>query len=212
MPYYEIEHSYPLEPSQRQELASTITKLHSHTFTTPSIFVNVHFKACDATDYSYYVAGEPRNTNTNRIHANVRTGSRTKKDFDDLAAKIEGAWKDAIDGEKITEGKDKGKRKGEVDETDRQREAKELLFVVFSPMITVRERGMVICEAGKEAEFYKENMSYIKEMAELGEQDFKGMLEELETREDLKKLVNGGTMEKLGLGGNKGAPQNGEQK
>ena len=65
-----------------------------------------------------------------------------------------------INGEK---GED-GKRQGEKDETDRDREAKELLFVVFYPMLSVRERGMAISEAGKEAEFYKEYAPYMKKM------------------------------------------------
>ena len=219
MPFYEVIHSYPLEPSQRQTLAESITKLHAHTFTTPSFFVNVKFTQCDASDKSYFVAGVPKTTATNRIHANVRTSaSRTKASFDKLAAEIEEAWYDAIDGEKQTEGKDEGKRPGAVDATDRDVQAKELLFVVFYPMIAVRERGMTISEAGKEKEFFEEYLPIIRKKGEEGDEEYQSIIDEFEKREDLQKLLGGsgsgalsGLMERVGLGAQVGGGKAGQQ-
>lgn len=188
---YEVHHSYPLNHQQKNSLAESITKLHSSTFTTPSFFVHIRFSAHDATDKNYYVAGKPRFTSTNRILGMVRTSSaRSKSDFDTLAAKIEEAWYDALKGEMIEEGKDKGKRKGEVNETEQDREVMALMVVAFHPMIAAREAGMVIPEAGKEGTWLKDHMGYFKEMSDTkGLEEFSEMLKEIETREDLQKLV-----------------------
>jgi hypothetical protein len=63
-------------------------------------------------------------------------------------------------------------------------------MISFSPMITARELGMVIPEAGQEGKWFKEIMPYAKEQAEVkGLEDFKDMLRELEERDDLKKKM-----------------------
>ncbi len=168
--------------------------MHANTFTTPSVFVHVRFTSHDATDHSYFVGGKPRTDCTNQIIGYVRTSSsRSKSDFDGLAEKIEEAWRAAVYGEMITEGKDEGKRQKEVDETDRERTARNLLVVAFLPMVAIREGGLAIPEAGQEAEWYKENMSYFqKEADEKGDEIYKDMLEELKDRDDLKKMLDGG--------------------
>ena len=169
------------------------------------------------------MAGKVRTTSINRIIAQVRTSrGRSKADFDSLAEKIEEAWNTAIYGEKQTEGKNAGKRPKEVDETDREAAARKLLAVVFIPMVTVRENGIAIPEAGKEAAWFKEHMPFFeKQVEEKGDEDYKEMLEELNSREDLKKMMGGGmteqlggVMEKLGItGGEKvGGATNGEKK
>ncbi len=55
MPAYEVEHIDPLSSSQKDALAHAITKIHSHLFTTPSMFVNVRFISLEGQDY--YVGG-----------------------------------------------------------------------------------------------------------------------------------------------------------
>jgi len=190
MPMYEVHHSYPLNQVQKHQLANAITYLHSRTFVTPSFFVHVNFISHNASDQSYFVAGEPSVTSTNRIAGFVRTSpARTKSDFDNLAAKIESAWYDVVNGEMIEEGKDKGKRKAEVDQTERDREAKKLLVVRLTGMLATREQGITIPEAGKEGEWFKANMKWFKEQADFGDEGWKGMIEECESREDLKKMI-----------------------
>ncbi|KAM5378777.1 hypothetical protein ACJZ2D_004250 [Fusarium nematophilum] len=175
MPFYEVHHSLPLTPDQRQSLASSITYLHCTAFTTPSFFVHVHFKAHDASDGSYFMAGKPRTTNSNRIIGIVRTSpARSKSDFDTLAAKIEETWYDVV-GSWPGEGSDETKR---------------LLMVTFVPMVTIREGGMAIPEAGHEGGWLKSQMPYIREMGEeRGVEDFADLLREMNEREDLKLLV-----------------------
>lgn len=191
MPFYQVVHSYPLDKAQKTRLAEAITKLHSHTFKTPSLFVNVLFHPEDASNENYYMAGTPRVNATNRIFAMVRTSDkRTKAVFDALAEKLENEWYNIVSGEKITEGKEKGKRKGENDETENQRVAKKLLFVVFHPMIAARENGVTIPGAGEEGNWLKDNMAYFKEQAEgKGDEDFAALIKEVDEREDLKALI-----------------------
>lgn len=102
MPFYQVFHSYPLSKAQKDRLATAITYLHSHTFKTPSLFVNVLFHAEDASDENYYMAATARINATNRILAMVRTSDkRTKADFDALAEKLENEWWDTVSGEKV---------------------------------------------------------------------------------------------------------------
>lgn len=112
------------------------------------------------------------------------------------------------------EGKDKGKRKGEEDETTSKKEAKKLLFVVFHPMVAARENGVTIpgvcifvhqclkfiprkyanpkcaTQAGEEGNWLKDNMEYFKDQADAkGDEDFAALVKEVEEREDLKALL-----------------------
>ena len=43
MPFYNIRHGIPLTRAQRDDLAAKITHLRAMHFTTPSLFVNIHF-------------------------------------------------------------------------------------------------------------------------------------------------------------------------
>lgn len=56
------------------------------------------------------------------------SSSRPRSAFDELAAKIEEKWYDAVyDGPVEEEGKNKGKRPGEVDASAKDEDAKRLL-------------------------------------------------------------------------------------
>lgn len=171
MPIYEIYHSHPLTSQQRQSLATTVTNLHCTTFTTPSFFVHLRFIAQDPTNNTYFTAGKPRSGSTNRIIGIVRTSAaRSKADFDALATKLEEAWYDTVGGSILDE-------------------EKRLVMVTLTPMVAVREAGMTIPEAGKEGEWFREMMPFFKEMKGKGVKDFSELLEELEEREDLKRLL-----------------------
>ncbi|PSK56479.1 Glycerol kinase [Elsinoe australis] len=177
MPLYQVYHSYSLNQEQKQKLATQITNLHCTTFTTPSFFVHVRFIQEDARSNDYFMAGKPHAANSNRIEGVVRTSaSRTKADFDRLGEKIEAAWYDAVESSSV-----------QATALERDKEGRRLVMVVFTPMITIREGGMAISEAGKESDWLKDHLPYIKEMGqEEGIKDFEDMVKELETREDLK--------------------------
>ncbi|KAF4964308.1 hypothetical protein FSARC_7753 [Fusarium sarcochroum] len=176
MPFYEIHHSYALTDEQRQSIAHSITNLHCAAFTTPSFFVHVQFISHDVSDRTYFMAGKPRTFNSNRIIGVVRTSpARTKADFDSLAARIEAAWYKALTAEK--EG------------LSHAEEAKRLLMVTFVPMVTIREGGMEIPEAGQEGGWLKQQLPYIQEMSNKGLGDFAGLLDELQSRDDLREML-----------------------
>ena len=97
MPFYEIQHSTPLTPEQRQSLAERITDLHAITFTAPRLFVNVRFTSL-ANEEDYFYGGKQR-PGTNRIVAFVRSGgSRSSEMMDKLAEEVEGIWDDVVKG------------------------------------------------------------------------------------------------------------------
>ncbi|KAF2226091.1 hypothetical protein BDZ85DRAFT_258581 [Elsinoe ampelina] len=179
MPLYQIYHSYPLSQEQKQVLATSITTLHATTFTTPSFFVHVRFIPEDSAGVNYFMAGKPHQNNANRVVGIVRVSEkRSKSDFDALGEKIEKAWYDAVKGSS-----------GDEEETalEQDEDGKRLIMVTFTPMITIRENGMLIPEAGGEAAWLKEHIGHIKLMSEgEGIRDFGDMLEEFNTREDLK--------------------------
>ncbi|OHF04237.1 hypothetical protein CORC01_00576 [Colletotrichum orchidophilum] len=179
MPFYQVHHTYPLTQQQRQSIALSITNLHCSAFATPAFFVHVSFikQESKSDDGTYFMAGKPHSSNSNRIIALVRTSaSRKKEDFDALAAKIEDAWNGAV------------KEPGKEDEFD---EAKRLLMVVFTPMLAIREGGMTIPEAGHEDPWLRQQLPYFKEMSEKrGVKDFADLLEDLKQREGFQSLLN----------------------
>jgi len=192
MPLYEVQHSWPLTTEQKTTLAESITKLHSRKFTTPSLFVNVQYHAVDASAGIYFVGGKPRLASANRIIAMVRTSEkRTKEHFDQLATKVEEAWYEVVNGNRKGE-KGEATTNGETnrEQSESERVAKELRFVVFYPMITAREVGIVIPGAGQEGNWLLDNMSEFKKRADAGNEEFVDILKEIEERDDLKKLVS----------------------
>lgn len=182
IPFYQVHHSYPLNDEQRQSLAGAITNLHCAAFTTPSFFVHVQFVAHNIDDGTYFMAGKRRAVNSNRIVGVVRVApARKKSDFDSLAAKIEEAWYETVAG-----GAAKNRTDGLRSVADKRTL---LLMVKFMPMVTIREGGMDIPEAGHEGEWLKGQMPYIQKMSDLGHDDFTDMLKEMGEREDLQRLL-----------------------
>ncbi|KAM0426427.1 hypothetical protein ACHAPT_008474 [Fusarium lateritium] len=180
MPFYQVYHSYPLDKDQRQSIATSITNLHCAAFTTPSFFVHVHFIQEDASAGNYFLAGQPHTATSNRIIGIVRmSATRSKSAFDELAAQIEGAWYETLEIVAPAEKK----------EWSQDDERKRLMKVTFVPMITIREGGMAIPEAGQEGGWLKEQMPFFEEMSGKGITDFTELLDELKQRDDLRKLL-----------------------
>ncbi|KAI9933617.1 hypothetical protein ASPWEDRAFT_174779 [Aspergillus wentii DTO 134E9] len=166
MPLYEVEHSIPLEKSERDQLAQEITRIHARKFTTPSLFVNIRF--IDANSQTNYVGGKERSIN--RILAHVRTGGdRSTDDFGSVAALIHTAWFQIIN------------RKGTDDRTGRELSA----VFILGDIITGIEKGLLIPKAGEDAKWLKDHYEVFEERAGRGDEDFAGLIEELRTRTDL---------------------------
>ncbi len=95
MPFYDIQYSFPLTSLQRQTLTEKITELHTTSFNTPSLFVNVRLAPLKEDEYYFY--GGERRINTNRIFAHVRGGPDRSNDvFDKLAEDIEKIWDEVV--------------------------------------------------------------------------------------------------------------------
>ncbi|EPE25671.1 cis-3-chloroacrylic acid dehalogenase, putative [Glarea lozoyensis ATCC 20868] len=162
MPFYHIQHSASLAPSQRQNLATSLTNLHAQTFNTPSLFVNIKFTAhADSNAEDFFVGGN-RKDGTNVIFAYVRGGGgRGQEGFDKLAKEMEACWDEVVGNQEKLQG----------------------IFIV--PGLVARERGLAIPVVGKEAQWLEENWSDFEKMAAAGDEDFKGLVDEVKKRPEL---------------------------
>ncbi|KAH8822047.1 hypothetical protein F5884DRAFT_868350 [Xylogone sp. PMI_703] len=177
---WKVYHTYPLDLKQKTMLAERITYLHATRFNVPSLFISVVFQQSDASSHNYFTSGKAREYGGNRIAGMLRVGgSRTAEDFENLAEQIEDAWYDVVKGERITEGKEEGKRKGEVGEKESDRESKRLMNVLFYTMHGGREFGIPVPRPGEELNFVNKYMKEFQKRAENGEKDFVQLLEEL---------------------------------
>lgn len=166
MPFYEIQHIIPLTDAQQDELAEAITHIHSTMFTTPRLFVNVKF-----TDYSKvttFVGGKRQQGN--HIIANVRTGpSRTQADWDKLCADVVAAWNGIVPMPKV--------RRGEQDRDDTLRSC-----IILGGLTAGYEAGFSLPPAGGDVAWMKKNLDAFQKKADGGDQEFKGMIEEIQRR------------------------------
>ncbi|KAL2068994.1 hypothetical protein VTL71DRAFT_15332 [Oculimacula yallundae] len=173
MPFYEIQHSLPLSPSQRTTLAQSITTLHATSFNAPTIFVNVKFTP-NTTDEGYFIGGEHR-PSTNRIFVHVRSGKgRGDEAFAKLAKDVEDVWDRAV-----------GREKGDGEAGKGMEKVLHAVFIV--PGITVREQGMAIPLAGEEASWMESNLASFKKRADAGEENFVTLMADIEARPELMK-------------------------
>jgi len=141
MPFYNVEHSFPLSLEQKSDFAERVTKLHAHTFTTPSIFVQVKYYQQDATVPNHFVGGKPKDESINRIIGYVRSSAERKKEhFDKLAEQIEDAWYIAL-GERAEAGEED---RFKNESTQQVKDAKELLSIGFVGGLVGREKGFTL--------------------------------------------------------------------
>ena len=167
MPIYEVQHACPLSISQKDELASAITHIHSQLFTTAKLFVNVSFT--DASQADIYTGGK-RNV-SNHIRAYVRVGpTRTQQDWNELCKQIEKAWYD-IAGTPLP--RLKGRK--EPDTSLRS-------VIVMGGMTAGLEAGFVLPAAGGDVEWLQDNWEAFNEKADAGDEEFKQLVAEVKER------------------------------
>lgn len=192
MPFYEIHHACTLTDSQKQDLATSITTLHTTTFNTPRLIVNIRFSPLPDSD-SYFIAGKLRKPN--QIFAHVRTGGgRSTQQFNELCADVTKAW-DEICGQLP-------KVKRSAPDQDRSLGG----VFVLGDIVAGMEKGFPIPETGKDGEWMEEHMEEFKKRAEAGDEDFVELLEDVErmkgasngngskrtTKEDLEEALGWG--------------------
>ncbi|KAL9097024.1 MAG: hypothetical protein Q9165_000988 [Trypethelium subeluteriae] len=171
MPMYEVEHVCTLTPSQKDDLAEAITKIHSEQFTTPRIFVNVRFT--DISEHDMYVAGKRRHNN--RIIGYVRPSpARTRAEFNKLCQSIQEAWDKVI----------ASLPQHPFNRVDRTvGDEKELRTIFVLPVIAAgKEVAVEIPEAGKDREWLKENMMAFEKRAAEGDDEVSDMIKDIKDR------------------------------
>jgi len=155
MPLYLISHAVPLNNTQKDTLATEITKIHTTLFTTPSLFVNVRFTPAD--QHVGYVGGKKMQTNS--ISAHVRHGpARGKEMYDSLVRNVAKVWGTVV------------------------KEDKDIRIFVLGDIVAGFEHGFKIPEAGGDKAWMRENMPEFERKAREGNEDMKDLIEEIKTR------------------------------
>ncbi|RMX74801.1 hypothetical protein D0869_12237 [Hortaea werneckii] len=169
MPLYEVQHYITLTVSQKDELAEAITKIHSTKFSTPRMFVNVHFTATST--LRTYVGGKPRQGN--HIRATVRNGpSRTAEDWNDLTRQIHSAWTTII-GPGLPK-----LRRSDTEEPDTSLRS----VIICGEILGGMEAGFFLPPAGGDAGWIARNWGAFRERADRGEEEFRDLVKEVEER------------------------------
>ncbi|KAL6713405.1 hypothetical protein ACLMJK_008870 [Lecanora helva] len=191
MPAYEIEHTTPLSPSEKDQLAQAITDIHTRLFTTPSLFVNVRFvKVGDGGEEGeggYYVGG--RKTSVNRILAHVRPGGdRSTAMFNQLTNDINAAWREIILRPHFP-GKANGEGGGDKQQLQQQQQRELRAVFILGTIIAGSEAGFMLPPAGGDRQWLRDNADAFRAKAEKGDVDFQQLMREMETREDLRGIL-----------------------
>lgn len=188
MPLYEVEHIFPLSIPQQDALAEAITDVHSKKFSTPRLFVNVNFKA--TYEARTYIAG--KKARANRIFGTVRSSgnARSQADFDSLAQELAQVWADVVhpdagDGINARQAAEKAQKEGKEVKTEKVDPVHDLRAVfIVGGLISAYEAGFVIPPAGQDVEWAKKNMDAFKKKAAEGDEDFRALVEDLESRKE----------------------------
>lgn len=61
-------------------------------------------------------------------------------------------------------------------------------MVTFLPMVTIREGGMAIPEAGQVGGWLEQQLPYMTMMSEQGLEDFTDLLQQFQDRKDLREI------------------------
>ncbi|OAP61808.1 hypothetical protein AYL99_04011 [Fonsecaea erecta] len=158
MPLYDVEHVVALTPDQQEALAKAFTELHSMRFKTPRFFLNVRY-----TDSSRQVVfRNGRRAVYNRVILRTRAGElRSKELYDEHCRDIIKIWEDIV-------GKE-----GELG----------LRTVwVMGALTTAVECGIARPKVGEEDEWLKAHMDEFRNLAAAGDEDFKELVQELDSR------------------------------
>ncbi|KAF2482911.1 hypothetical protein BDY17DRAFT_250560 [Neohortaea acidophila] len=168
MPIYEIQHAIPLSISQKDELAAAITTLHSTTFTTPKLFVQVFYT--DVSTRDVYIGGVARSGN--HIKGQVRSGaSRSQAEWNTLCVEMARAW-DKVCGVPLPT------RKGGKEQGDTKLHS----VTLMGGMVAGLEVGFVLPSAGGDVDWIRENMAAFRKRADEGDEDMKGLVADVEAR------------------------------
>lgn len=174
MPLYDVNHAIPLSDSQQDELAETLTTLHTTKFGVLRLFVNVAFN--DVSTANTYIGGKRRKGN--HIRASVRLGDRTNEDFKGLCQSIQDVW-NRIMYEPV---------RRETEAPVSELKQYELHTIIVQPSNPVgREAGFDLPLAGEDGQWLRRYWSDFQERARQGEEEFVDLVHEVEERRLLSR-------------------------
>jgi phenylpyruvate tautomerase PptA (4-oxalocrotonate tautomerase family) len=173
MPVYTVTTQFTPTSTQRQSLASAITQIHSSLFTTPKLFVNVHFKS--SADAVSFVGGKERSTNS--ILGFVRHNeSRSNDMYTDLCNKIGEAWAETFGlGEHGKDARD-GHANGNTEEK------KLAAIFIQGTLLAAWEQGVMVPPAGQDKQWLKQHWNEFKKRADAGNEQMKEFIEDVQSR------------------------------
>ncbi|KAI3397601.1 hypothetical protein diail_10573 [Diaporthe ilicicola] len=155
MPWYIVCLREPIDATQRDELASAITRVHTNIFTTPSLFVNVRFE--DESKVHHYVGGKPKLVNS--IQSHVRSGpSRPRSSYNELCRQLRVEWESVLPTTPLDN------------------------ISVHGCLVAGEENGVLRPEAGHDAEWVRENMPEFERLAAAGDESMRTLVEECKSR------------------------------
>ncbi|KAE9379940.1 hypothetical protein N431DRAFT_458927 [Stipitochalara longipes BDJ] len=171
--YEQPQTTVPVVSRSKAAAAQSITHLHSTTFNASSIFVNIKFT--DTKNECYFIGGQLR-TNANRIFVHVRSGrGRSSEVFGRLAREVEQLWYEVL-----------GVQNSETISKRWEVGNEELHAVFIVPGLVAREKGFAIPEAGEEGPWLEQNWDTFQGRALHGDEDMKGLIEEVGRRPELR--------------------------
>jgi hypothetical protein len=165
MPLYDIEHVVPLTDEQQSQLAQAFTKIHAHRFQTPSFFINVRFT--DASQQRVYRGGVLKWYNRAILRTRAAE-NRSREMYGDHCKDLIRAWSEIVGGEGN----------------------KELRTVwVMGALTTAVEMGIRRPAAGEEIAWLKEHKTEFQRLADEGDEEMKGLMDELAAREEFSGVL-----------------------
>ncbi|KAI9692808.1 MAG: hypothetical protein M1820_009356, partial [Bogoriella megaspora] len=165
MPLYDVEYITPLTDQTQEELAKAFTKIHAERFGTPSYFINVPYT--DVTAQKVFRGGVLKKYN--RLILRTRAGAeRSVELYNEHCESLVGAWEQIV-------GKEP---------------EKELRTVwVLGALTTALEAGFVRPKVGEEKAWLLKHRDEFQRLADAGDEDMQGLMEELRTRADFADIV-----------------------
>jgi len=178
MPLYDLEHVTPLSDSQQEQLAKAFTAIHTKRFRTPSFFINVRFT--DVSTQKVFRGGVRRLYNRAILRTRV-SENRTDEEYERHCLDLIEAWNRIVVG-------DVSENAPTHSGTLIKPELTLRTVWVMGALTTAVELGIQRPTAGKEIQWLRDNKGEFQRLAEEGDEDMKGLLEELRTREDFAEV------------------------
>jgi Putative oxalocrotonate tautomerase enzyme len=169
MPYYQFNVHIPITETQRQALVDHVIRIHTRKFHVATFLVQVGFQDLRASGDRMIMYRAGTRHEGNFVQCFVRPGGRDRALFDEVCLEVKQAWDDVLnDGKSDVKG------------------PTELSGCFVQAIIHAAwEHGVLVPPGGQDTEWMLKNRGYFEKRAAEGDMDFKFLLKEMDTREDM---------------------------